>query len=342
MLRLGLNGLALVLLMVAPVIGWAQAECSAWVDQAVAASQAGCQQLGRNQVCYGNVAMEVEMQADAAPIRFEQVGDVAEVNSVKRMILSPLEPLAERWGVAIMKLQANIPNTLPGQNVTFVLFGGVEVTNAVDPHMPGEQTPMQAFVLRQTVQSTRCDSVPADGMLVQTPQGVRNVSFQVNGIDIQAGSTVNFQPGERLKISTLEGAAYARSGGGTQVIVAGTTVSVPLDEAGIANAAPGLPEAYTEAFGRLDALPLALLGEGIEIAEPLDGAALESLLARIQANGPLCGGELLPACDAFPGVDEQRSCIAPGEARSDDDQRAECPDSVEDDGNDADGAGSGE
>ena len=30
-----------------------------------------------------------------------------------------------------MKLQANLPDTLPGQNVTFLMFGDVQVTNAV-------------------------------------------------------------------------------------------------------------------------------------------------------------------------------------------------------------------
>ena len=30
-----------------------------------------------------------------------------------------------------MQLQANLPDTLPGQNVTFLLFGNVEIENAV-------------------------------------------------------------------------------------------------------------------------------------------------------------------------------------------------------------------
>jgi len=31
------------------------------------------------------------------------------------------------WGLAVMQLQPNIPDTLPGQNVTFLLFGDTEI-----------------------------------------------------------------------------------------------------------------------------------------------------------------------------------------------------------------------
>ena len=30
-----------------------------------------------------------------------------------------------------MKLQANLPDSLPGQNVTFLMFGDVQIQNAV-------------------------------------------------------------------------------------------------------------------------------------------------------------------------------------------------------------------
>jgi hypothetical protein len=47
-----------------------------------------------------------------------------------------LQPLSgDIWGVALMRLQANIPETLPGQNVTFLLFGDVEIRNAVETNV---------------------------------------------------------------------------------------------------------------------------------------------------------------------------------------------------------------
>jgi len=40
------------------------------------------------------------------------------------------------WGVSLMRLQAGLPDTLPGQNVTFLLFGDVAIQNAVDYEPP--------------------------------------------------------------------------------------------------------------------------------------------------------------------------------------------------------------
>jgi hypothetical protein len=37
----------------------------------------------------------------------------------------------ETWGVSLMRLQANLPDSLPGQNATFLLFGDVQIENAV-------------------------------------------------------------------------------------------------------------------------------------------------------------------------------------------------------------------
>ena len=34
------------------------------------------------------------------------------------------------WGVALMRIQANLPDTLPGQNVTMLIFGDVQIQNA--------------------------------------------------------------------------------------------------------------------------------------------------------------------------------------------------------------------
>ncbi|MBL8119919.1 MAG: SH3 domain-containing protein, partial [Anaerolineae bacterium] len=44
---------------------------------------------------------------------------------------APLNNALQEWGVAVMSVQANIPNTLPGQAVSFILLGDVEIENAV-------------------------------------------------------------------------------------------------------------------------------------------------------------------------------------------------------------------
>ncbi|MEZ4667102.1 MAG: SH3 domain-containing protein [Anaerolineae bacterium] len=46
---------------------------------------------------------------------------------------APLNDAANEWGVAVMSVQANIPNPLPGQAVSFILLGDVNLENAVPP-----------------------------------------------------------------------------------------------------------------------------------------------------------------------------------------------------------------
>ena len=108
--------------------------------------------------------------------------------------MSELNEDAGVWGVAVMSLQADIPNTLPGQNVTFILFGDVMIENAASD----EQTPMQAFYLRTGIGDVACEEAPESGLLIQTPDGIDEVTFNVNGVDVQVGSTVLFQTEEGL------------------------------------------------------------------------------------------------------------------------------------------------
>ncbi|MEO8393091.1 MAG: hypothetical protein ABI700_08855 [Chloroflexota bacterium] len=105
--------------------------CPAIVQQALAATTSACGEMGRNQVCYGNVVLSAKAQPDTPPITFSQPGDLAAVNNLKTLTLSPLDQQQQSWGVALMKLQANLPDTLPGQNVTFILFGDVQMENLV-------------------------------------------------------------------------------------------------------------------------------------------------------------------------------------------------------------------
>ena len=107
------------------------ATCSALIQQAISAVQDDCSATGRNQACYGNAMLEATPREGVQNFTFEQQGDLANVVDLDALRLSSLDPEAERWGVALMSLQANLPDTLPGQNVTFLLFGNVEIENAV-------------------------------------------------------------------------------------------------------------------------------------------------------------------------------------------------------------------
>ncbi|MBI1256625.1 MAG: SH3 domain-containing protein [Chloroflexi bacterium] len=109
------------------------ATCSAIVQQALADVQQDCAPTGRNQACYGYVSLAATPREGVQNFTFAKAGDLASVGDINTLRLSALDTAKDTWGIALMKLQANLPDTLPGQNVTFLLFGDVEITNAVAP-----------------------------------------------------------------------------------------------------------------------------------------------------------------------------------------------------------------
>lgn len=125
-------GLFGLLLAAAPVLAQSQ-DCSVLTQQALAASSQFCSSLGRNQVCYGNNQIEASGWDGVALPEFSEPGNLASVFDLSQLVTAPLDTVSNTWGVAVLSLQANLPETLPGQNVTFVVFGNTQLDNAVTP-----------------------------------------------------------------------------------------------------------------------------------------------------------------------------------------------------------------
>ncbi|NWF71165.1 MAG: hypothetical protein HXY40_18945 [Chloroflexi bacterium] len=140
MMRLLSLLLALVLLCLAP-LALAQTDCPALVEAALHTASAACADLGRNQACYGNVLLQATPRGDVPTFTFEQTGDIVNIADIDTLQLSSMSLSDGTWGVGLMKLQANLPDTVPGQNVTLLLFGDVQLTNAVEPVV---ELPMRA------------------------------------------------------------------------------------------------------------------------------------------------------------------------------------------------------
>lgn len=279
------------------VIVTAQETCTAIVEDALLAVDDFCGQLGRNQACYGNFDLSAESQEDVAEFTFEESGDIVDVEDILTLQLSELNEELNTWGVAVMSLQADIPNTLPGQNVTFILFGDVFIENA----STDEQSPMQAFYLRTGVGTVACEDAPESGLLIQSPDGVDEVTFNVNGVDVQIGSTVLFETvddedGElEMVMSPIEGSLAVQFDDENFPAVEGTSLRLPLNSELLPDGRPGLPETYDE--NRINPLPIAPLPRAINPARPLPGDNLNELHERIQNGQPPCGVDGLPSCE---------------------------------------------
>lgn len=103
--------------------------CSALVRAAMESTNQECGDTSRNQACYGHVLNQASFRSGSNLV-FESQGDKASLDQIQTLDLSPLDLELEQWGVVLMQAQANLPDQLPGQNVTFILFGDVELNNA--------------------------------------------------------------------------------------------------------------------------------------------------------------------------------------------------------------------
>lgn len=273
--------------------------CPALVEQALASAGELCSQLGRNSVCYGNDNVRA-LDANQTPLEdFLNVGDQVRVDKVGQLSTAGMNLEDNEWGVALLALQANLPDTLPGQNVIFVVFGDASLT-AEQAEEDVFAAPMQAFSLSTGVGDPLCKEAPNDGVLIQSPTGA-TVNFLVNGIEVEIGSTalLDIRQDEKLWVSNLEGHVAVTSAGVRQDVEVGYKVLTMPGEA------PGGYEPYK--YTDVAAVPTSLLPEPVEPPFTLSGAAggadwvdsgievEEGRMVTITAYGEI---NLFPTCEA--------------------------------------------
>ncbi len=112
---------------------YAQGECASLLRKAVDAIENNCAELGRNNACYGYNLVEAGFLEEQPDDFFALPSDRSPLADLSVIRTASLDLENDQWGIAIMSVQANIPNSLPGQSVTFVLLGDTELENAVEP-----------------------------------------------------------------------------------------------------------------------------------------------------------------------------------------------------------------
>ncbi|MBC7814570.1 MAG: LysM peptidoglycan-binding domain-containing protein [Burkholderiales bacterium] len=105
--------------------------CPALVDNALIALGSSCAGLGRNSVCYGNNRVNATFSQEVAPEFFTTPADRTELTALQTINTAPLSTANNEWGIAVMNVQANVPGTLPGQGVTFLMLGDTQVSNSI-------------------------------------------------------------------------------------------------------------------------------------------------------------------------------------------------------------------
>ncbi|MBI5669007.1 MAG: LysM peptidoglycan-binding domain-containing protein [Chloroflexi bacterium] len=235
--------------------------CAQIVSQAVQTVGAVCSELSRDTVCYGNRLVQAAFQPGSAP-QFSVSGDRIELLAVQRLETSPLDETAQTWGIALLKALVNIPDTLPGQGVTFLLYG--------DTALDGISPPMNAVRLRTGIGPLPCAEAPPSAMLLQSPQGT-SVTINLNGASLTLGSTLHLTatPNGLLTIATIEGSAIVSAFNTTRVVLPGAQVTLPL------GATDGLqvigPPSEPQPFdaAAIQRAPLSLLERPVNIPAPI-------------------------------------------------------------------------
>lgn len=183
-----------------------------------------CSTVGENQVCYGNLIVNLIPQDNAPAFDFSTPGDMTSLGYVRSLFLSELNPAEDIWGIAAMRLIA-ISSQGP-QDVTLLLFGDVRVDNEVEPEVMIPVTASQPLNIRSfpTTRATvlasvaEGDTLEAIGRLannswirvrVEATNAVGWVSAELvettDGLEdlaIQEGDTPQFGPMQAMSLTT--------------------------------------------------------------------------------------------------------------------------------------------
>jgi LysM repeat protein len=185
--------------------------CPALVEQALAALSDNCGDLDRNAACYGFNQVDSTFTVPVESGFFSAPADRTELTTLETIRTSPLDLAEERWGIAVMNVQANLPGTLPGQAVTFILMGDAEVANQVAAD--------EAFT-------------GGDPVTVTT----------LSAVDARSGPSINSNVVGTVPATTdLQADAVSRLGDWLRVVVEDRPAWIPRAEIAANDAVDGLP-----------------------------------------------------------------------------------------------------
>nr|PZN58710.1 MAG: hypothetical protein DIU68_01320 [Chloroflexota bacterium] len=233
--------------------------CDAIIRSAIERVGETCDMLGRNEACYGNTLVEAEFREDVEA-RFSEAGDIVALTSLRRLQTLSLNEPMRQWGVAVIKAQANLPGSLPGQNVTFLLYG--------DARMDDPTPDMQAVKITTGIGRLECEEAPESAALVQSPEGTV-VTMSINGAEVMLGSTVHIRAvtNDAMTLATIEGSAVVTAFGESQMVLPGLQVSIPMGEDAVTGP-PSEPEPFD--VDAIASAPIALLEREVVVPPPAE------------------------------------------------------------------------
>lgn len=180
--------ISIFVVLISAVIVHAQiSTCPEIVEETLQTIDDVCTNLGRNTACYGSTDVESITVDGDVPDFFAAPGDNAELLLFSEIRPQPIDEVLGRIGIAVLNVQANVPDTIPGQSVIFMIMGDAQLTNE-------SESGFQSFYFLPGITgSSNCyESDPI--LTIQTPGNI-TVEIVLNGVDTE------MSPGTLLTIT---------------------------------------------------------------------------------------------------------------------------------------------
>lgn len=168
-------------------------KCPVLVRQALGSVGDSCANLDRNNACYGFNRVNALFTEAQPEDFFSTPSDRTNLTTLQNIQTAPLDAPENIWGIAVMNVQANVPGSLPGQAVVFMLLGDVQVENAVDPAQaftPAEPVNVKTLVTA----NARSGPSTNNNVVASVPQGTQLQADALNGDKTWARVLLNGAP----------------------------------------------------------------------------------------------------------------------------------------------------
>lgn len=248
--------------------------CQVILKRAYETLNNSCNTLERNRACYGNNNVKALFD-DTFAGAFSNPGDKVPIKMVKWLSTLPLDVQTGTWGLSLLKLQANLPDTLPGQNVTFLVFG--------DTGLQNKSGDMNAFYFSSGLGNPTCKGAPQDGIVVRSPDHMK-ITFSANGVQITIASTIimHAEANKQMTIQLIEGKAEIKANNVSRLLYPGQMTTIKLGGAAGYDASdvPTVPK-----FVPIDPTLVAVLHTAHQMEAPkADDFSMRGCISKIDAH----------------------------------------------------------
>ena len=140
-----------------------EAVCEEIAAQALLGISENCAELERNSLCYAHAQVEASFADDAKAGHFTAPANRAPLSHLQQVRASAIDTEQRHWGLAIMNLQANLPQTRPGAGVIMLLAGDAGLDHELELAQIDEiREPLSAAALRSTTRFSQAAKIAAE------------------------------------------------------------------------------------------------------------------------------------------------------------------------------------